>query len=76
MSGVRELNLNKYLVQTSTMHENHELGDILEHTRVKKNHHKPVNTDNRNREADKEKKRARDKKYHHMYHVHDDLCNS
>jgi hypothetical protein len=68
MSGVRELNLNKYLVQTSTIH-----GNPL-HI-VKKHHRQHVKHDHEEKEAKQVIKEARVQKYHPMFHVQDNLCN-
>ena len=64
MSGVTELNLNKYLVQTSTMHGNYI-------RMAKKHNHENLKHDSKQKETNHQIKQARDKKYN-VKEDHDD----
>jgi len=64
MSGVTELNLNKYLVQLSTMDENYV-------RMAKKKNSAHGNRDNNQKETKKQIKEARQSKYNVQHHHHD-----
>ena len=64
MSGVTELNLNKYLVQLHTMDENYV-------RMVKKHHRAHGNRGDKQKETKQQIKEARQNKYHVQDHHHD-----